>query len=88
MNKNYAASSVNIIAVPLVVTGFVDNNYISPSGLTGTIHDYQLTSFLFFFLFNLINVPYRIDQIVRCFKCLRRRAIRKACKIFGKLDSY
>ena len=88
MNKNYVASTMNIIVVPLVVTGFVDGNFISPSGLTGTIHDYQITAFLFFLLWNLINLPYRWKQIVRCISCLRRRAISATCKIFGKLDSY
>ena len=88
MNKNYVASSINIIVVPLIITGGLDNNFISPSGLTGTIHDYQITAFGFMILFNLINLPYRWSQLVRCIKCLRRSAIKKYCKIIGKLDSY
>ena len=88
MNKNYLASTMNIIIVPLIVTGGFDQNFISPSGLTGTIHDYQITAFGFMMLFNLINLPYRFSQLTRCLTCLRRRAIKNSCKIFGKLDTY
>ena len=64
MNKSYFAQAVNIIIVPMVVQVGINGKLDGASGLMGQIHDYQLLSLLFMILFNFINVPHRIVQII------------------------
>ena len=53
-----------------------NNNWSSPAGLAGAVHDYQITAFLFMILFNLVNIPHRFNQLILCLPCFRRFAIR------------
>lgn len=87
MNKSYVAQGINIILVPMIVTVGINNKLDGADGLMGQIHDYQLLSLLFMILFNFINVPHRIVQLIECIKCLRRAAIQYYCRVTGELDN-
>lgn len=88
MNKSYVSQSINIILIPIILSYFSENDLDGPTGLAGQVHDFQLTSFLFMTLFNLVNVPFRFTQFLKCFKCLRRPIIRYFCRISGEFDTY
>ena len=65
MNKSYLTQVINLIVVPMVIyLGFNNNHIDGADGLTGQIHDFQLTSVLFMTLFNLVNVPHRIVRLI------------------------
>ena len=85
MNKSYISQSINIIIIPIILNS---DNLDGPSGLAGQVHDFQITSFLFMTLFNLVNVPHRIVQFLKCFPCIRRPIIKYLCRITGDFDSY
>ena len=83
MNKTFVTQTINLIVVPLVVNVGINGKLDGVGGLMGTIHDYQLTTFLFMALFNFINVPHRIVMLIQHVKCLRRLAIRYLCRVTG-----
>ena len=87
MNKSYVGQSFNIIVLPLIIHLGLDNNLKGINGLSGAIHDYQLTSFVFSIIFNLVNVPYRITQLIVLIPCLRRIFIKYYCRITNNLNS-
>ena len=39
-------------------------------------------------IFNIVNVPFRITQIIKFFKWTRRAAISHLCRVTGDFDSY
>ena len=88
MNKSYASQLINIILIPIIINVFQDDNIDGPTGLAGQVHDFQLTSFLFMFLFNMVNIPHRITMLIQCIPCLRRKAIQYHCRITGEFDNY
>jgi hypothetical protein len=88
MNKSYVSQMINIILIPIIINMIQDENLDGPTGLAGQVHDFQLTSFLFMTLFNLVNVPHRIVSFIRCIPCLRRYAIRYLCRVTGEFDTY
>ena len=88
MNKSYISQMVNVIIIPILINYVENDNLDGPTGLAGQAHDFQLTSFIFMTLFNLINVPHRFIQFLKCFKCLRRLVIRYLCRVTGDFDSY
>jgi len=83
MHKSYVSQLINIILIPIIINVVLDDNIDGPTGLAGQVHDFQLTSFLFMALFNLINIPHRIVQIIKCIPCLRRLAIKYLCRVTG-----
>jgi hypothetical protein len=87
MNKSYFTQAINLIVVPMIINVSVKDNIDGADGLMGQIHDFQLTSFIFMMLFNLINVPHRIVMFIQCVKCLRRMAIRYFCRVTGEFDN-
>ena len=75
MNKSYLAQSANIIILPIIMNVVIGGNLHGVTGLAGAVHDYQLTAFLFMILFNLVNVPHRLTQLIVCLPCTRRLLI-------------
>jgi hypothetical protein len=75
MNKSYLAQSCNVIVLPMLMNLAFASDLDGPAGLAGAVHDYQITAFLFMLVFNLLNVPHRLAQLVLCLPCLRRLAI-------------
>ena len=87
MNKSFVTQTINLIVVPMIVSVGINDRIDGVGGLTGQIHDFQLTAFIFMTLFNLINVPHRIVMLIQHVKCLRRMAIRYYCRVTGELDT-
>ena len=87
MNKSYLGQSCNIIVLPLIMNLVFNDNLNGPNGLSGAVHDYQVTVFLFMLLFNLINIPHRLTQLLVCFPCTRRPLIKYFCRVTDELDS-
>lgn len=87
MNKSYVTQTINLIVVPMVVSVGVNDHIDGAAGLAGQIQDFQLTAFIFMFLFNFINVPHRIVMLIQHVKCFRRMAIRYLCRVTGELDT-
>jgi hypothetical protein len=87
MNKSYFTQAVNLIIVPMIINVAVKNNIDGADGLMGQIHDFQLTSFIFMVIFNLVNVPHRVVMLIQSIKCLRRMAIRYFCRVTGEFDN-
>lgn len=81
MNKSYLAQSFNIIVLPIFMSVALADNLHGVDGLSGAVHDYQLTAFLFMILFNLVNVPHRITQLIICFSCTRRLLIKYLLRV-------
>ena len=81
MNKSYLTQSFNIIVLPIVMSVSIGNNLNGVDGLSGAVHDYQLTAFLFMILFNLINVPHRLTQLIVCLPCTRRLFIKYLLRV-------
>ena len=88
MNKSYFSQIVNLIFIPIILNVVVNDNIYGATGLSGQVHDFQLTAFLFMMLFNLINVPHRIVSFIRCVKPLRRLTIKYLCRVTGDLDTF
>ena len=87
MNKSYVAQSFNIIILPIIMSLVFADDLNGAGGLAGSVHDYQLTVFLFMILFNLINIPHRITQLLVLFPCTRRLIIKYLCRVTDELDS-
>ena len=83
MNKSYVTQAINLIIVPMVVSVGINGKIDGVNGLTGAVHDFQLTAFLFMALFNFVNVPHRLTMLILHVKCLRRMAIRYFCRVTG-----
>ena len=88
MNKSYFSQIINIIFIPIILNVVVSDNLDGATGLSGQVHDFQLTAFLFMMLFNLVNVPHRMISFIRCVKPLRRWAIKYFCRVSGDLDTF
>ena len=88
MNKSYLAQSANVIILPLVMNLGIGHNLNGANGLAGTVHDYQLTAFLFMILFNLVNIPHRLTQLIVCIPLTRRLFIKYLMRVktFDSLD--
>lgn len=76
MNKSYVIQSFNVIFLPIIFNIYYKYDLYGPAGLAGSAHDYQITAFCFMILFNLINIPHRINQLILCIPFLRRLVIR------------
>ena len=87
MNKSYIAQSFNIIILPMIMNLVFKDNVDGPDGLMGAIHDYQLTAFLFMILFNLINVPHRLTQLLVLMPCTRRLITQYLCRVTNDFNS-
>lgn len=87
MNKSYIAQSFNIIVLPMVMNLSFADNLEGVDGLSGAVHDYQLTAFIFMILFNLINVPHRLTQLLVLIPCVRRLLISYLCRVTNELNS-
>ena len=76
MNKSYFIQSFHVIILPLLFNLYYKYDLYGSDGLAGSAHDYQISSFIFMIIFNLVNIPHRINQIIICIPFLRRLAIR------------
>lgn len=81
MNKSYLGQSCNVIVLPMIMNLVFADNLYGPNGLSGAVHDYQITVFFFMLLFNLINIPHRITQLLVLIPCTRRMLIKYFCRI-------
>ena len=88
MNKSYLAQSFNIIVNPIILFCLMQDKLDAVDGLSGAVHDYQITAFLFMFFFNLVNIPYRILRFIVWIPFTRRLIIKYLCRATGDSYSY
>ena len=88
MNKSYLAQSFNIIVQPIILFCVLQDKLDAVDGLSGSVHDYQITAFIFMFFFNLVNVPYRILRLLLAVSTIRRLIIRYLCRATGDFYSF
>ena len=69
MNKSYLAQSFNIIVQPIIMFCVLQDKLDAVDGLSGAVHDYQITAFIFMFFFNCANVPYRVLRLIVLIPC-------------------
>jgi hypothetical protein len=76
MDKSYLAQNCIFIVLPVLIAVAYGDDLDGPAGLAGSAHDDQIAALVFMLVFNLVNVPHRIVQVLTFIPWLRKVAIR------------